>query len=137
MQRLKTVSNGALGGRLATATVQEIDGNGTPFVDFGDGAGQPARVATSVVDLQPGDDVLVLVEPTSEAYPVIVSGVADRLTAAPPADVNLDAGRSLTLRCGQASIELRADGTIEIHGINVESYAEGIQRIKGAKVRIN
>ncbi|MEM6989125.1 MAG: hypothetical protein AAF721_01470 [Myxococcota bacterium] len=131
------MSTSALGGRLATAVVQDIEADGTPTVDFGDGEGQSARVATSVTELKPGDEVLVLVEPTSDACPVIVSGIADRLTEPAPADLNLSAGRSLTLRCGEASIELQADGTIEIHGVHVESYAEGIQRIKGAKVRIN
>lgn len=54
-----------------------------------------------------------------------------------PAHLEFEARESIVLRCGEASIELRRDGAIVIRGGYIETEAEGIQRIKGAQVRIN
>ena len=51
--------------------------------------------------------------------------------------VELEAAETLTLRCGQASITLTADGQVLMRGTYVSSHSTGTQRIKGAAVRIN
>jgi hypothetical protein len=51
--------------------------------------------------------------------------------------VDLHAEKSLTLRCGKASITLTADGQILLKGAYISSHSTGTQRIKGAAVRIN
>lgn len=136
MQRLSDVPSVGLG-RLTTATVREVDARGVPSVVIADGEETPAAVAESVFGLEAGDRVLLLLEPTSDLPPTIVSRILARTRQEAPGRRVLEAEQSLTLRCGEASIELRADGRVEIYGVHVESYAEGIQRIKGAKVRIN
>jgi uncharacterized protein (DUF2345 family) len=53
------------------------------------------------------------------------------------APVEIEAQKTLTLRCGEASITLTADGQVLIRGHYISSHATGTQRIKGAAVRIN
>jgi hypothetical protein len=64
-------------------------------------------------------------------------GAGSHATSDVPKTLELEARDRLVLRCGEASVELWADGRIVIHGGYVETYAEGTNRIKGAQVRIN
>ena len=64
--------------------------------------------------------------------------------AAPPLQANVDgkrviitADQEITLTCGDASLTLRRDGKILLRGAYVETYARGLNRIKGAQVKIN
>lgn len=43
----------------------------------------------------------------------------------------------IILQCGDAFLELDAEGTIRIHGNYVESVAYGTNRLKGSSVKIN
>jgi Domain of unknown function (DUF6484) len=45
--------------------------------------------------------------------------------------------QEVTLQCGEASLTLRRDGKILLRGAYVETYARGLNRIKGAQVKIN
>ena len=48
------------------------------------------------------------------------------------------AGRDeIVLECGKASITLRRNGRIVVRGTHVETDSDGVNRIKGASVRIN
>jgi hypothetical protein len=49
----------------------------------------------------------------------------------------LEATEALTLRCGEASIELRADGSAIVKGEDVLLRAKGTQRIRAGNVAIN
>ncbi|CAN5421075.1 hypothetical protein BH11PSE9_BH11PSE9_04260 [soil metagenome] len=51
--------------------------------------------------------------------------------------VTIEANESLTLKCGEASIDLRADGQVMVRGEDVLLRAKGTQRIRAAKVAIN
>lgn len=51
--------------------------------------------------------------------------------------VTLEAGDELTLRCGQASLTLDADGRIVIKGVEIASRALRNHKIKGGTVNIN
>ncbi|MFO0637061.1 MAG: hypothetical protein U0168_29875 [Nannocystaceae bacterium] len=126
---------------LATATVDRVDEDGTVHVAFAGGATSPARVAVplgaAVPALPAGTAVVVLLEPGRDEPPVIVSAILAKVPVAPPQRVELAASQTLALRCGEASVELHADGRIELHGERIDAEAEGIHRIKGAQVRIN
>jgi hypothetical protein len=49
----------------------------------------------------------------------------------------LNASRELTLRCGTGTITIRADGSIVVRGSTLLSRASGVNKIRGAAVRIN
>lgn len=51
--------------------------------------------------------------------------------------VVLEGKREVILKCGEASITLRSDGKMVLRGAYVETYAKGLNRIKGASVKIN
>lgn len=51
--------------------------------------------------------------------------------------VVVEAAESLELRCGEASITLRADGKIQVRGVDVTTRARRTQRIRGGTVLIN
>lgn len=133
------------GGTFVSASVDHVDADGVLYIALAPGVVVPARVAIAtapIAALSPGVAVLVLVEPDRELPPVVVSTIAERVVSSASPEpiapvVDIAAGTSLTLRCGDASIELHADGTIVLHGERIDSTAEGIHRIKGAQVRIN
>jgi hypothetical protein len=49
----------------------------------------------------------------------------------------LEGTELVELRCGDASIELRADGTVKVRGRDIASLARRRQRITGGTVKIN
>ena len=51
--------------------------------------------------------------------------------------VVLEGKREVVLKCGEASLTLRSDGKVVLRGAYVETYAKGVNRIKGASVKIN
>jgi hypothetical protein len=54
-----------------------------------------------------------------------------------PDELVLEAKQQLTLRVGDGSITLRADGKIQIKGRDLVSHAQRLNRIKGGAVSIN
>jgi hypothetical protein len=127
-------------GSLASARIDSVDDEGVVRVALGDDPPLTARIAASpelpLSALVVGADVLVLLEPGREQHPIIVGAILSRLPRV-PAVLELAAEQQLVLRCGDASISIDADGHIELRGERIDSEAEGIQRIKGAQVRIN
>jgi hypothetical protein len=100
--------------------------------------------------LTPGDSVLVWRSGLDDEKGVILGRIGNSETmpreAAPdtapqadtiPEELVLEAGRSLTLRVGDGSITLRADGKILIKGKDLVSHAQRTNRIKGGSVAIN
>lgn len=51
--------------------------------------------------------------------------------------VVLEGKREVVLKCGEASITLRSDGKMVLRGAYIETYSKGLNRIKGASVKIN
>ena len=51
--------------------------------------------------------------------------------------VVLEGHDEVMLKCGESSITLRKDGKIVVRGAYVETHARGVNRIKGASVKIN
>jgi hypothetical protein len=138
--------------------IVEIDEAGRPRVSFADLVGPPpiARTLGEVTRTQleaacaEGRSILLGFLDGRADSPVIMSlaSVAEpaRPAAGPVAEVVIDgesstrvieAREELLLRCGEATISLRADGTIKILGRDVTSWARRRQRIRGGSVAIN
>lgn len=49
----------------------------------------------------------------------------------------LRAETAIELRCGNASLRLSADGRVELRGATVISHATGLNRIRGASIKLN
>lgn len=133
---------GALMGRLVAIE------SGRPTVEFDAGEGPcqvPARVlqdmATGGEPWLVGQSVLLMLERGDAALPVIVGRVADTLPQ-PAVDLraeelNFEGREQVVLRCGEASITLRADGQVLIKGSRLLSRASESNKIRGATVLIN
>jgi hypothetical protein len=114
------------------------------------GPSERMMVADSMVDLQARDigrEVMVMV--MDHGLRAVVIGVIQPIglpAETPAGQVNLEAdGRrlvvsadhELVLRCGQASLVLRQDGSIELKGTSILTQAEGAQRIRGGSIQLN
>jgi len=122
------------------ATLIAIDAYGGLRVQFKDGGECACDCLESALPPEPalaaGDQVLVL--PACADGPAIVLGrIGRHPTAEHPRRVLLQASESLTLKCGDASIDLRADGKVLIRGDDVLLRAKGTQRIRAGTVAIN
>ena len=54
-----------------------------------------------------------------------------------PDHLVLQAGQSVTIKCGESSLTLGADGRIKINGRNIFSRASQLQRISGGAIKLN
>lgn len=133
---------GALTGRLAA-----IDA-GRPIVEFDAGQGLQKMPARVLQDMAPGGQpwavgqtVLLMLERGDARAPVIIGRVTDTLPQ-PSVDLraeelNFEGREQVVLRCGEASITLRADGQVLIKGSRLLSRASESNKIRGATVLIN
>jgi hypothetical protein len=81
-----------------------------------------------------------LLEPETPLLDELLGGQAEKLPDVAEVDgkrVVIDGRDEIVLRCGKASISLRRNGRIAIRGVQLETRARGLQRIKGGKVEIN
>lgn len=68
--------------------------------------------------------------------PLTGSSVAEA-TITPRESIHLKADKELILECGEAKIQLRADGKIVVLGGNIVQRSRGPHKIRGASVQIN
>jgi hypothetical protein len=103
-------------------------------------------VSADAREPQPGDAVLVLVERVGLRPGGIILGCIGKRARAQsgqeedggaPEILHLQATQELTLRVGDGSITIRADGKILIRGTDLVSHAKRTNRIKGGAVSIN
>jgi hypothetical protein len=120
----------------------EIEEGGVLHVRLPDGTQFACDWLESFADVEPlrvGDRLLAL--PPAEGQPGIVLGRIGRyrppVQGAVAREVVIAASESLSLQCGEARVDLRADGKMMIRGEDVLIRARGTQRIKAGTVNIN
>jgi hypothetical protein len=95
--------------------------------------------STSEGPLALGDRLLAL--PPAAGQTGVVLGRIGRYRAPKAAElarqVAIEATESLSLKCGESSVDLRADGKVMIRGEDVLIRARRTQRIKAGTVNIN
>jgi len=97
------------------------------WLEQGDSGGGP---------LAPGDRLLIACDARGQWACAI--GRIGRYTAPKPqANLTLEATESLALKCGESSLEMRADGKVLLKGDDVLIRAKGTQRIRAGNVAIN
>jgi Domain of unknown function (DUF6484) len=127
--------------------------DGGPLVEFEGNTKGPlrARVSGSCPQARPASleaqpEVVLLVDPRPGRLPVMLGVLRPLGTGAELLDVEarvdgrrveIDGRDEIVLRCGEASITLRRNGRVLIRGIQVETRATGVNRIKGGSVAIN
>lgn len=97
------------------------------WLDLGDRA---------TIALDVGDRLLVL--PLGSNQGAVVLGRIGRYQVPQtPRHLALEAVESMSLKCGEASVELRAGGKVLVRGEDVTLRAKGTQRIRAGTVAIN
>jgi len=144
-------------GRIVSA------GPGEVRVDYeGNGRGSlAARVSAGIDDAsleraaRDAQEALLLFASGDPGRPVVVALLRSRtpltdavLEAALPSAsqrvarvdgkrVEIEGRDEVVLRCGRASLTLSRDGKVLLRGVKVVTHADGVHRIRGAKVEIN
>jgi hypothetical protein len=135
-----------------------VSSNGVPLVRYEGQEGQlPARAllpldrAALEAAAERDAEVLLFFEGGDPLRPIIAGLLAppslpraDAASAEPVELATVDGKRvqirgadEIVLSCGPASITLRRNGRIVIRGADIESRSAGVQRIKGAQVKVN
>jgi hypothetical protein len=129
-------------GGVCRGVVSSLDADAV-HVDLVPAAGRsvPCDVLDGGVPLQlaAGDPVIVLLPDDREPRGCILGRVrraSDGKIDAPDS-IHLQAKRDLTLRVGEGSITLRADGRILVKGESITSTARKLIRIRGGAVSLN
>ena len=131
---------------LAVGTVHDVSIDGTVLVSLG---GDRARSLQCILLHPIGSSAKT--PPIQSSVFIWVDSPGDRgviLGCLEPAEVEpsepsitdellIEARESLTLRVGDSSITIRADGKILIKGKDLVSHAKNVNRIKGGAVAIN
>lgn len=126
------------------AELLSISADGLLRVRFDNGFDALCECLVSGSPIEPalnaGDRLLVL--PQTEQHLGVVLGrvgkyVHPKSPASPPRILSLEASEVVTLRCGQSSIDMRADGKVMIRGEDVLVRAKGTKRIRAGTVAIN
>ncbi len=127
-----------------------VDEDGTPQLSCPGGNEGPVLAQSLVpLDTLMPDQTVAWTLPQGAGMPLIIgkiwTGASPPASASLPTLVEVDDGeelvlrasRRLTLRCGEAALTLTADGQVLTRGVYISSHASGVQRIRGAAVRIN
>ena len=91
----------------------------------------------ALLDIQPGDEVTLISVAGRHILMGRVRALRHPANQPLPDTLLLEAQRELTLRVGDGSITLRADGKVLIKGKDLVSHAQRLNRIKGGAVSIN
>ena len=99
-------------------------------VAWGDGTTRTCARVRGLPPVRSGDRVLV--QPLADGH--VVTAVLDDGS---PDELVIEAGRQVTIRCGEGSLIIRRDGRVLIRGLDIVCRATRANRIKGAQVAIN
>jgi hypothetical protein len=88
------------------------------------------------ISLEPGDRLLCI-PATKQESGVVLGRIGSYRKPQPQEHVTIEARESLTLKCGESSVELRSDGRTMLKGEDILLRAKGTQRIRSATVAIN
>lgn len=138
---------GSSTGLIQRGQVNLVLNDGAVVVCIGSGSEQVVCdvLYSSSGPLCPGDPVLVWDGGSREDTPVVLGLIGPSRASATilepqrevPDELVLEATKGLTLKCGEGSITIRADGKILIRGKDLVSHAQRMNRIKGGSVSIN
>jgi hypothetical protein len=70
--------------------------------------------------------------------PVIVLGASESLSVNQDPDrIDIQSESEINLHCGKAHLRMTSEGLVEIRGRKVVSHSTGLNRIRGASVKLN
>jgi len=155
--RLKDIPTETIQG-VCVGKLVSVDKTGHILVDYQDnpfGGPLPARSTVKISNVDEKKDTLLMFEKQDPRLPIIIGIVQDQpFITHPSKEITLDktrikdivvdgkrivfdAKKEIVLRCGKGSVTIQANGKIVIKGTDLISRSKGMNKIKGAAVRIN
>ena len=152
LKDIPTETKGVFVGKLVS-----VDKTGHILVDYQDNpfGPLPARSTVKISNMDENKDTLLMFEKHDPRLPIIIGIVQDQpFVTHPSKEITLektrikdvvvdgkrivfDAKKEIILRCGKGSVTIQANGKIVIKGTDLISRSKGMNKIKGAAVRIN
>lgn len=137
-------------GGIVIGYIAESDHDGCPRVVVPGGDDVPLR-ARSLCLVQAGErgrQCALMYENGDRRQPLILGLLQHPVLAVHAAagevtverrgeELLLQADAAIELRCGDASLRLSADGRVELRGTTLVSHATGLNRIRGASIKLN
>lgn len=155
--RLKDIPTETIQG-VCVGKLVSVNKTGHILVDYQDnpfGGPLPARSTVKITNIDENKDTLLMFEKHDPRLPIIIGIVQDQpFVTHPSKEITLekmrikdivvdrkrivfDAKKEIILRCGKGSVTIQANGKIVIKGTDLISRSKGMNKIKGAAVRIN
>lgn len=149
-QQTKTLQANLEG--VTIGVLVSLDEKQKPMVVFPANPQENAVIARTTTPLNRDDigkEVALLFEQGDPRYPLIIGRIQKPITTSSTSikqstQVELDdehlvlsAKKSITLKCGKASITLTKSGKVLLRGAYLLSRSSGVNRIKGGSVQIN
>lgn len=131
---------------ILRATVVAMNSDGSVRCAAEDEGGQVVCDLLHTADgprlrLKRGDRVLLWLPEADAERGVLLGRIGPSRPSTPkddtPDELIIEAKQNLTLKCGDGSITIRADGKVLIKGKDLVSHAKRTNRIKGGSVAIN
>ena len=139
-RRAEAAELGALGALPLRARLASVEADGRLLVNSQDGRTFLCDIliesGAAGMALQVGDDLLVL-PPSPDHLGIVLGRIGRYVPPRMQVQFTLETTESLTLKCGESSLELRADGKVLLKGDDVLIRAKGTQRIRAGNVAIN
>lgn len=129
--------------------IAHLNDQGLPCVAIPGAPGEavPARSLCAIGDEHRGQQCALLFENGDPRAPLILGllqhpvlslqGDIDQALHSADGELHLHARHAIELHCGEASFRMSADGRIELRGSTLVSHATGLNRIRGASVKLN
>jgi hypothetical protein len=140
----------AAAGGVVIGFIADLDHDGCPrvIVPGGDDVPLRARSLCPVQAVERGRQCALMYENGDARHPLILGLLQHPVLSvhARNGDVAverhgdellLQADAAIELRCGNASLRLSADGRVEVRGTTLVSHATGLNRIRGASIKLN
>ena len=148
LEQTQTANGQAATGKLVRGVIADFLESGEVMVQVQPDGTIPLRcdfleTSTNVtLQLKLGNQVLVLSPDGSEQNGIVLGCIGryrmpQTQESQPQDHVVVEAKQTLTLKCGESSVELRKDGKLMIRGKDVLTRAKRSQRIKAGTVAIN
>jgi hypothetical protein len=129
--------------------ISHLNDQGLPCVAIPGSADEalPARSLCAISAEHRGQQCALLFENGDPRAPLILGllqhpvlslqGDIEQARQSADGELHLHARHAIELHCGEASFRMSADGRIELRGSTLVSHATGLNRIRGASVKLN
>lgn len=136
-------------GEILIGIVVDKASNGMPIVKIMDDdfADSPPLLAQAICSLEVGRQCAVTLTGGSQPIPLVLGQLqsaviglgraAEINVSEAEGKIEIQSDREISFRCGEATFRMTSAGLVELRGNRVVSHSTGLNRIRGASVKLN